>query len=239
MTMAMGQRVRAQTDRIFFTSMAIAAALSVFVGFWPTYFVRVASLPALTPLYHVHGALFMTWMVLFIAQTALVAGRRTDLHRRLGVAGAVVAAAVFIAGVAVSIETLRRGGGSVGGRDPRIFFAIPMGDIIAFGALVTAAVMLRRRTDWHKRLMLLATISLLTAAVGRFLAQIHSTVPFGLFLGTDLFILVVIVYDFTSRGRVHPATLWGAAAVAVFKPLLFVLALSGTPAWLAFADAFR
>jgi hypothetical protein len=73
MTMAMGQPARAQTDRIFFTSMAIAAALSVFIGFTPTYFLRVSTLPPLTLLYHVHGALFMTWIFLFIAQTALVA----------------------------------------------------------------------------------------------------------------------------------------------------------------------
>src|SRR5260370_1053723 len=98
MTMAMGLPARGQTDRIFFPSMAIAAALAVFVGFWPTYFLRASTLPPLTPLYHVHGALFMTWIFLLITQTALVAGRRTDIHRRLGVAGAVVAGAVFILG---------------------------------------------------------------------------------------------------------------------------------------------
>ena len=89
MAMATGQPVRVQSDRIFFTAMALASALAVFLGFAPTYFLRVATLPPLTPLYHVHGALFMTWIVLFVAQTALVAGRRTDLHRSLGVAGAV------------------------------------------------------------------------------------------------------------------------------------------------------
>ena len=214
--------------------MAIAAALAIFAGFWPTYFFRASTLPPLMPLYHVHGALFMTWIFLFITQTALVAGRRTDIHRRLGVAGAVVAGAVFILGVAVSIETLRRAGGP---GDPRWFFAIPMGDIIAFGALVTAAVVLRRQADWHKRLMLLATISLLTAAVGRFLVQVHAASPVGLFLGTDIFVLIVILYDFASRGRVHPATLWGAGAVSVFKPLLYLL--SGTAPWLAFADLLR
>ena len=140
----------------------------------------------------------------------------------------------FVLGVTVSVETLRRGGGSQLG-DPRAFFAIPMGDILSFGALVTAAVLLRRRTDWHKRLMLLATVTLLTAAVARFLAQLHAGSPATIFLGTDLFVLAVIVYDFASRGRVHPATLWGAAAIAVFKPLLFLL--SGTPIWFAFADA--
>lgn len=236
MTMAMAHPVGRQSDRLFFTAMALAAVLTMFVGFSPSYFLRRAELPALPWLYHAHGVVFTAWIGLFIAQTALVAGHRTDIHRRLGVAGGVVAALVFIAGVAVSVETLRRSGGPPVG-DPRFFFAIPMGDIIVFGALVAAAILLRRRADAHKRLMLLATISLLTAAVARFLTQLQLGGAVGLFLGTDLFVLAVVVYDFASRGRVHPATLWGGAAVVLFKPLLF--ALSGTPAWLALADALR
>jgi hypothetical protein len=67
--------------------------------------------------------------------------------------------------------------------------------------------------------------------------QIDAAGPVGLFLGTDLFVAAVVVYDFVSRGRVHPATLWGSAMVVLFKPLL--LAAAFTPAWLAFADALR
>jgi Co/Zn/Cd efflux system component len=236
MTMVIERPARGQTDRLFFTGMALASAFAVFVGFMPTYFIRSAALPVLTPLYHLHGALFSSWIILLVAQTSLVAARRTDIHRRLGVVGAVLAAIVFIVGVTVSIETMRRGGGPPG-IDARTFFAVPLGDIIAFGALVTAAVMLRHHRDSHKRLMLLATISLLTAAVGRFLVQVQLAGPLGLFLGTDVFVLAVVLYDFMSLGRVHPATLWGGAMVAVFKPLLFAAAF--TPPWLAFADTLR
>jgi hypothetical protein len=236
MTMAIEHRVRGNSDRAFFTAMALASALMMLVGFAPTYFLRRAELPPLTWLYHVHGMLFTAWIFVFVAQTALVAGRRVDIHRRLGVAGGVLAALVFLTGVAVSIETLRRNGGPPLG-DPRFFFAIPIGDILVFGALVASGIVLRRRADTHKRLMLLATISILTAAVGRLLVQLQMAGGPGLFFGTDLFVLAVVVYDFVSRGRMHPATLWGGAAVVVFKPLLF--ALSGTPPWLAFADAMR
>lgn len=233
MSMAIGQpRVRA-SDRIFFTGMALAAALTLFLGFARSYFLRGAELPALTPLYHVHGALFSAWIALLVAQTSLVAAGRTDIHRTLGIAGAVLAAVVFIVGVTVSIETLRRQGGSLG-RDPRVFISIPLGDIIVFGVLVTAAIVQRWRSKSHKRLMLLATISILTAAIARFLAA----GPVGVFLGTDAFVLALVVYDLISRGRLHPATLWGGAMVVGFKPLLYYV-VSGTPAWLAFADALR
>jgi hypothetical protein len=237
MSIAIGRPVVRNADRLFFTGMALASALMLFLGFLPSYFHRSAELPPLTPLYQLHGALFTAWIGLLVAQTALVAGRRTDLHRTLGVAGAVLAAVVFVAGVAVSVETLRRNGGPPGG-DPRKFFAIPMGDILVFGALVGAAFVQRQRSDTHKRLMLLATISLLTAAVGRFLRQVGMGGAPNLFYGTDAFVLALVIYDLATRGRVHPATLWGGALVVGFKPLLFYV-LSGTPPWFALADALR
>ena len=237
MSIAIGRPVRDKSDRLFFTGMALASALMLFLGFLPSYFHRSAELPALTLLYQLHGAVFTAWVALLVAQTALVAGRRTDIHRTLGVAGAVLAALVFVVGVAVSVETLWRNGGPPGG-DPRKFFAIPIGDIIVFGILVIAAVVQRRQPETHKRLMLLATISLLTAAVARFLRQVGMGGAPGLFLGTDVFVLALVLYDLASRGRVHPATLWGGAMVVGFKPLLYY-ALAGTPAWLALADALR
>jgi hypothetical protein len=92
-------------------------------------------------------------------------------------------------------------------------FAIPLGDIIVFGVLVGAATLQRHDSDKHKRLMLLATISLLTAAVARFLRQVGMGGAPNLFYGTDVFVVVLAIYDLVSRGRVHPATLWGGAAV--------------------------
>jgi FtsH-binding integral membrane protein len=226
-----GQPVARKNDRLFFTGMALASALTLILGFLPSYFHRSAELPSLTPLYQLHGALFTAWIALLVAQTALVAGRRTDIHRTLGVAGAVLAAVVFVVGVAVSVETLRREGEVK-------FFAIPLGDIIVFGALVSAAVVQRRRSETHKRLMLLATMSLLGAAVARILHQVGMGGTPNLFFGTDVFVLALVLYDLASRGRVHPATLWGGALVVGFKPLLFYV-LSGTPAWLALADVLR
>ena len=186
MSIAIGRPVRDKSDRLFFSGMALASALMLFLGFLPSYFHRSAELPALTLLYQLHGAVFTAWVALLVAQTALVAGRRTDIHRTLGVAGAVLAALMFVVGVAVSVETLRRNGGPPG--DPRKFFAIPIGDIIVFGGLVTAAVVQRRQPETHKRLMLLATISLLTAASARFLRQVGMGGAPGLFLGTDVFV---------------------------------------------------
>ena len=223
-----------KTDRLFFSVMASTCVLMTFLGFLPSYYGRSAALP---PLYLLHGALCTAWIVLLAMQTALVAGRRTDIHRRLGVAGAILAAVVFVFGLAVSVETLRRNGGPPGS-DPRKFFAIPLGDIIVFGVLVGAAILQRHQRDAHKRLMLLATISLLTAAVGRFLRQLAIGGQPNSFFATDVLVVPLVVYDLVTLGRVHPATIWGCAMVVGFKALLFYV-IAVTPPWLALTDALR
>src|SRR6516162_1655106 len=240
MSIAIGRPVIRKTDRLFFSGMALASVVILFLGFLPSYFHRSADLPPLTPLYQLHGAVFTAWIVLLVAQTALVAGHRTDIHRKLGVAGAVLAAVVFIVGVAVSVETLRRRGGPPGGdlNEEIKFFAIPLGDIIVFAVLVGVAILQRQQSDTHKRLMLLATISLLTAAVARSLRQVGMGGPPNLFYGTDVLVLALVIYDLVSRGRVHTATLWGGAMVVGVKPLLFY-AVAVTPPWLALADVLR
>jgi ABC-type siderophore export system fused ATPase/permease subunit len=84
MSIAIGRPVTRKTDRLFFLGMASALALTLFLGFLPSYFHRSADLPALTPLYQLHGALFTAWVALLVTQAALVTGGRTDIHRILG-----------------------------------------------------------------------------------------------------------------------------------------------------------
>src|SRR5690349_2738076 len=237
MSITVGRVIRPATaDRIFFTGMAFAVAAMVLAGFAPTYYLRNSALPALTPLYHFHGFLFTTWMALLVGQTTLVARSRTDLHRSLGVLGAVLAGLMVIIGVTVSVEALRRGAAPPG-VDPRAFFSLPIADIAIFGVLVGLALAWRRKPDVHKRLMLLGTISLLTAAVARFLvfALGPQTSPLGLFIGTDIFVFAVVAYDFISRARVHWATWFGGAMVVLLKPAF--VAFGFTPVWLALANS--
>ena len=94
MSIAVRPSVARKTDRLFFTGMALACALMLYLGFLPSFFHRSAELPPLTPLYQLHGVLFTAWIALFVVQATLVAGGRIDIHRALGVAGAVLAAIV-------------------------------------------------------------------------------------------------------------------------------------------------
>ena len=222
-------------DRVFYGGLAVAMAIVVFVGFAPTYYLRaftenpitVSGATTLTPLAYLHGALFTAWVVLFIAQTALIATHRVRIHRRMGVVGAVLAAAMVAVGIRTAISAAARGAAPPGA-DPLVFLAIPLFDMVLFPIFVITALWHRRNREAHKRLMLLAYVSILTAAV----ARVPGVLPYGplVFFGLTFLVLVVgIVYDLASRGRVHPAYIWGGTLLVVSVPLRIFVA--GTPAW--------
>jgi hypothetical protein len=222
-------------DRFFYVGIAVAAAVIVFVGFSRTYFLKAHfGTPPLSRLLHLHGLVFTSWIVLLLTQVSLVAARRTDLHRRLGVLGVLLAPLMVAIGLTAAIDAARRGSAPPGGPPPLVFLAIPFGDMAVFAILVAAGFYFRRRPDAHKRLMLVATIGLLTAAIARLpFAFILGTGPPAFFGLTDLVLAVCILYDYRARRRVHPAYLWGGLLLVASQPLRLVVA--GTNAWLAFA----
>ncbi|HYT67278.1 MAG TPA: hypothetical protein VEL51_12710 [Vicinamibacterales bacterium] len=226
-------------DRAFYSSMAILMALIVMAGFAPTYYLRgyfgapktFSGATSLTPLMQLHGALFTGWLILFIVQTSLVAARRVAVHRRLGLGGVALAAVMIVVGLRTAIAGAARGGAPAG-IDPLAFLAIPVFDMIMFAGFVTAAVLRRRDKEAHKRLMLLAYVSIITAGV----ARLPGVLPYGppVFFGLSfLFVLAGVCYDLLTRGRVHRVYIWGGALLALSVPLR--LAISGTTAWHAIA----
>lgn len=231
---------RGAYDRVFYGAMALAMALTVFAGFARSYFLRAVlpgpvppGTPELSPLLQIHGALFTTWVLLFVVQTALVASHRVRVHRRLGIAGAALAAVMVVAGVIAALDAVRRGAAPAG-LPPKVFLAIPLSDMVTFSAFVTAAIWLRRNKEAHKRLMLLAFVCLLGAAI----ARIPGVIAYGppLFYGLAIipFVGAGIVYDWATRRKVHPVYLWGGALLVLSVPAR--LALAKSSAWLAFAD---
>jgi hypothetical protein len=133
MTVSVSAVVARKQDRIFFSSFAVAAAISVFIGFAPTFYLKpYFSTPPLTPLLIVHGLVFSTWIVLFAIQTLLVATHRTPVHRRLGWFGAALALSMLIVGTLTGIVRAK-----VGEPPPGIpilaFLTVPLGDMFVFG----------------------------------------------------------------------------------------------------------
>lgn len=222
-------------DRAFYTTLSILMALTVVAGFGGTYYFAGASARTLsggpiTPVIHAHGLLFSAWVLLFIVQTSLVATRRVAVHRRLGIAGAALAAAMVVVGMRTAISAAQQGVAPPG-IDPLAFLVIPIFDMVFFAVFVAAALVQRRNKEAHKRLMLLAYVSIIVAAMAR-LPGVLSLGPFAFFGLAFLFMLTGIVYDKWSRGRIHPVYLWGGAALVISVPLR--LAISSTGAWRSF-----
>src|SRR5450432_855711 len=124
--------------------------------------------PPLSVLLHAHAILVTLWSVLFLIQARLVAAHRIDLHRKLGVIAAVIAALAVLVGMLVALNASKRGflANPSSFRDIR-GFAILCGFLLDFTVLVGTALYIRRRADIHKRLMLLAACSILAPAISR------------------------------------------------------------------------
>lgn len=225
---------RRRRERWFYISMSIAAVITVFAGFAPTYYLRpYFNTTPLMPLLHLHGLVFTSWLALFLIQTTLVAAHRTDIHRRLGILGGVIAALMIVIGPTTAVIRASQGATPVPGISPLSFLVVPLGDMFVFALLVGAGFYYRRRPDVHKRLMLLATVSILAAAIARLPFAIMQAGPPAFFGLTDVFVLACIVYDLITLKRVHRATVLAALLIIASQPLRLMLA--GTQVWLAFA----
>lgn len=241
---------RIETRWFYVWIAGICAAVAI-ITFAPTYWLQ---LPAGTftgpPILHVHGALFTAWMLFFVLQTWFVAAGRIRDHRSWGLAGISLATAMVFVGLAAAIAGYREGVAAGFLDGTRAFMISPVSAVLLFGGLIAAAIANTTRPETHKRLMVVATVSLLQPALARvFFAFLVGVGP-GLRPGVgepppvaitippaligDLLIVAAIIYDWLTRGRPHPAYLIGGGILLAVQ--LLRVPLSATPGWGAIAD---
>jgi len=214
-------------ERKFYTRMAIALVVVMFLGFAPSFFLRgiVPSPrpnPTLPPAVMLHGLLFTAWMLLFIAQTQLVAAGRRDLHMSLGKASMTVAVAIVPVMYLVAVWQVERAN-QPPFTDPLTWTIVPLAVIIPFAILIWQGWQRRRQAPWHKRLLLGAAI-LMVAGPG--IGRLPIAPPtlggftFQMLLGLALF-APLFIWDRRSLGHVHPATwlAFGLGVISVLVPL--------------------
>jgi hypothetical protein len=230
----------ASPARNFYFHMALACTAVAFLGFAPTYWVPLTHRTfSASPVVHFHGFLFFTWTVFFAFQSWLAASGRVAWHRSLGIVGVSLATAMTIFGFLVSVHVMQHSA-ALGQTDAGIAFSIvPLSGIAFFAVVFCLAIANVRRPETHKRLMLLAGISLLDAAVARwfltFLAPPGPPGPPPVFvtilpaLVAYLLLVVAIVHDWRTRGRPHPVYVYGGIALLAVKLLNWPI--STTTAW--------
>jgi hypothetical protein len=216
-------------DRLFHTGIAIAMLITAIIGFGPTYFFKpFRPAPPLSPLLHVHGMVFTSWLVLLIVQSGLVRAKRVAVHMRLGILGALLAATVVVLGIMVGIDAARRGA-SADGLTPLAFMIFPFGQALLFGGFVGAGLWNRRKPEIHRRLILLGSIAMLTPAISR---MVDKRSVLAMFL-TLAFVVVAMIQDWVSRRKVHPIYMAGFVILFASGPLR--AGLANTAAWQSFA----
>jgi hypothetical protein len=212
------------TRPLFFFAMSVACLAVALVGFFPTYFMPLAAgaLGANTAV-HFHGVLFFGWLLFVVLQSWLVARGSVGLHRSLGLLGISLATLIPVGTVlgGVNRAQILAAAGA-----PRAVQELLVGataiDIAIFVALFAAAIANVHNAEAHRRLVLVATVSTLGAALNRiylvhaqetataFLRQFSMELPI---LSADLLLVPLLVHDWRSRRRIHPATVWGVGTV--------------------------
>ncbi len=220
-------------DRVFFSGMVLLLWATVLFGFSKTYYMAgMVKAPLPNALIHIHGAAMTLWMILLLVQTSLIAARRVQWHRTLGLAGFGLAACMLVIGLLAATDMLRRGK-SVPGLDAKTFYIVPLTAILSFSVFVWLAYRARSRPSAHKRLILLATISLTDAAIGRWPVALLQAKPLLQDLVILAFLLLIVAYDLLSLHRIQRTTLWGGLAIMAVH--LTRIPFAGSPLWQAFA----
>jgi hypothetical protein len=233
--------IEAKTRSRFFVRISGILILIVVIGFSPTLYFRAYFDAPEVPVYMlIHGVLLTAWFVWFFIQTSLVAARRTDLHRRFGIAGIVIGAAVVVASAIATFGIIPR---TIAlGFDPEADIALyagaiwaNLGTLITFFILLSFAIWNRHRPEFHKRLMLLSSIAIVGPACARiarypwFQVSESQVVNEGVYAlgGTLLLLLALVVYDRVVSKRVHPVTMW-AAPIVFATPLVYGFLVANT-----------
>jgi hypothetical protein len=207
-----------QSEHRYFTAVAVSVTVTVLAGFVPLYTLRLLHHdPNLTLLVHAHGFVMTAWIALFLTQTLLIARHRVALHRRLGIFGAGLATLVVLVGTPTLAHSAARRSHDI--HSTRFLWMLVAFDgiaLVVFGCLVGIALLLRRRGDYHKRLMLLATLSLLGPAFGRLTSYakgLRSDSDLGVLLLCAATVLACSIVDTVRSHRLHPAFVWGGASL--------------------------
>lgn len=248
-------RPRARTAPRFYVWMSGACLLIAVLGFMPTYFLPLAhGTFTAEPVVHIHGVILFSWVIFLFTQSLLVASGRTIAHRSWGMLGIAIATAlVFIVTTVVSLrisQVSQPGQPPALAHDVRAFEWPIISELLFFIPVFTLAIVKVRRPETHKRLLLLATITMLGAPVGRLFGLLFAPPPdpnpaviqvppvFVLIppaLIADLLILVAIAYDWRTRGRPHPVWLIGGAVSLLL--ILTAVPVSGSDTWQTIATA--
>ena len=216
-------------NRYFYFLMSLVFAVLVVWGFSRTVNDNLFhAAPSRPFLLWIHGAAFAGWVAFFIAQSTLVRVRKVSWHRLIGWVGAGLATVMVVLGTIVAIIMARFDAVQLHQTGTDAFLSIPFFDMIAFGVCIALAIYWRKLPDFHRRLMFIATVSLMDAPVGRFAFLFDHSL---FYLCLDLLILLGVARDLIVDRRVHKVYVYALPALIVGQNLAIYLWRVNPRAW--------
>ena len=190
-------------DRYFYFGMSLLILVLVTAMFSRTVPSRLLH-PKIAPPYivWVHGFVFYGWVLFFILQSALVRIHKTRWHRTIGWFGFALGIAVVGLGVSTTIVmhrfefmTLHQGEFAI------ISISVPLWDMVCFAVAFSLAILWRKKLEYHRRLMLIASCALTAAAWGRLPESVLPGLWF--YAGVDLLIMMGAARDLIVNRKIH------------------------------------
>ena len=223
-------------DRHFYLFMALLIPAIVAYGFSFTVGRNLLH-PVIPrpPILYLHAAVFSGWLVFFALQSGLVRSRQVRWHRRLGWFGAAMGTAILVLGVATAIAMGRFNAAKLQATQADSDLMIPLFDMLAFGSTFGLAIYWRRRPEYHRRLVLVATCALTAAAFGRFPEWLLPPVLF--YAGVDALILLGVGRDLLVDRRVHPVYSYVLPAFVVGQAVVTYTVANGLAYWKSIGHA--
>ena len=219
-------------ERQLYLGASLVFLALVFWTFAHSYYLRfLFDVPPLNLLLHVHGVVMSGWVVLLVVQSSLIVAHRPQWHRTLGAIGGAWAVLVVALGSVTTVHAAARevqAHTAMAPMDVTIMW-LELTQMLLFAGFIAAALLMRRRTDYHKRLMLLTIACMLPSAIARL--PVSGVTNEIILIGLNAFVIVCVGLDSLRFRRLHPAFGWGAAA--------FLLAMNGAfyfanrPDWVA------
>jgi hypothetical protein len=204
----------ARDDASFFFKLAAAMGVTVAIAFSLQFAMGRSSFSA-PMIVHAHAAAFMAWTGFFVNQSWLMASGRAPHHRRLGWLALPLVAVMAVLGTGVTVAMIQRGQAPFFFTPQYFLISNPL-TLLAFILVLSAAIGMRRRSDWHRRLHICAMALIMGPAFGRLLPA-----PLLMPWTFEICALAGLVFPLTGvardarAGGVHPAWWWGMAPLPV------------------------
>ena len=225
-TTAIETGARARGTTRFFTIMAFVMSFIIVAGF--SLNVAMGRSSFAVPLaYHVHAVVFMAWIGIYLAQHVTASAGNWPLHAKFGKLAYLWVPLMVVFGTGVMVVVARRTGGPFFFHVSEFLWSNIM-TLWCFGGLAWWALMRRRHTGWHRRLMLCAMAILTGPGLGRLL-PLPLLIPNAwtiTVMVTMIFPVIGMIADKRAQGRVHPAYWWGLGIYAGVFLLSLALAYS-------------